>query len=88
MYGSNLGGSLIQSINNNLFKLFDYYVAMYGQSEFTSQSPVVGQTGSIFASSISVKHVSVLKARFKKHKMECGYGGSKRKNFEIYLIEA
>ena len=43
-----------------------------------SQFTMVGQSESISTSIISSKPVSVLKAQFKKHKAETGYGGSKK----------
>ena len=50
-----------------------------------SQSAIVGQSESISTSIISSKPVSVLKARFKKHKQDTRYGGSKKSDLEIYL---
>ena len=48
---------------------------------------MVGQFEFVSASTISSKPVSVLKAQFKKHKAETGYGGSKKSDLEIYLNE-
>ena len=85
MYGPDLGRSLFVTVKNNLFELFEDYVTVYGQSVEASQSAMVGQSKSVSASTISSKPVSVLKARFKKHKAETGYGGSKKSDLEIYF---
>ena len=88
MYGPDLGRSLFVTVKNNLFELFEDYVSMYGQSVEASQFAIIGQFEFVSASTISSKPVSVLKARFKKHKTETRYGGSKKSNPEIYLNEA
>ena len=87
MYGLDLGGSLFVSVKNNLFKLFKDYVIIYRKSMEASQFAMVGQSESISTAIISSKPVSVLKAQFKKHKAETGYGGSKKSDLEIYLNE-
>ena len=88
MFGPDLGGSLFVVIKNNLFELFEDYVIVYGQSMEASQFAMVGKSESVSTFIISSKPVSVLKARFKKHKAKTGYGGSKKSNLEIYLNEA
>ena len=88
MFGPNLGRSLFVAVKNNLFELFEDYIIVYGQSVEASQFSMVGQSEFFSASTISFKPISLIKARFKKHKAETGYGGSKKSDLEIYLNEA
>lgn len=88
MYGLDLGGSFLVAVKNNLYELFEDYVSVYGQSVEASQSAPVGQFESVSASTISFKPVLVLKSRFKKHKVDTRYGGSKKSDLEIYLNES
>ena len=62
------------------------YVACYGEIDSASQESV--SQSSVSASSISVKPVSVFKARFKQHQLECGIGGSKKSDLDLYLTES
>ena len=56
-------------------------MACYSKTDSASQS-------SISASTTSVKPVSVSKARFKQHQFECGMGGSKKSDLDLYLTES
>ena len=78
MYGTDTGGSLVEYVKTNLYELFADYAFVYGQTEIGpsgSQSYDLGQSASVPSSTASLKPMSILKARFKQHKMESGQGG-------------
>ena len=81
MYGPGVGESLSQSVRNSLSELFADYVACYGEIDYASQE-------SVSQSSVTASSISVLKARFKQHQLECGIGGSKKYDLDLYLTES
>ena len=93
MYGDG-GSRLFFLVKFSLFELFEDYKALYcnsvkagsenqSQANFNAthsvKSTVVPSTG---------KPKSVLKAKYKQHKMETGLGGSKQSELEMYLSKA
>ena len=65
------------------------YVTLYPTSNVSdrqSQGSLLVDS-SQYMSDSNVKPVSMLKAKFKRHKMETGSGGSNRSKLKIYLNE-
>ena len=77
----------------SLYELFEDYVVMYkpdsnSVSNISSAAPL-SQSESGASDFVCGKNVSVLKARFKKQKLEEGLGGgSKKSELDLYLNEA
>ena len=84
MYGDSMGGSLFCNVKSALVELFDDYSASVKLASQSSLSIVVSElTSSEFRQSMNL-----LKARFKKKKLELGIGGSKQTELDIYLSES
>ena len=85
IYGDSVGGSLNCNVRAALYELFDDYCA-------SSKPPPhsVAQSGhsSVATEGDNVKSGSLLKAKFKKQKMELRQCGSKKSELYIYLSEA
>ena len=87
MYGDSMGGSLYTNVKAALSELFDDYSASYKPPLSSSISGLSTDTF-VNASTEFENSVSLLKARFKKHKMELGIGGSSKTELKIYLSES
>ena len=87
MYGDSVGGSLFCNVKSALVELFDdYSTSVKPASQPYSQSGLsIGVSEP--ASSESGQSMNLLKARFKKQKLELGIGGSKQTELDVYLSE-
>ena len=88
MYGDSMGGSLYINVKAALSELFDDYSASCKPPLLSSSISGLSTDTSVNASAEFENSVSLLKARFKKHKMELGIGGSSKTELEIYLSES
>ena len=88
MYGDSMGGSLYINVKAALSELFDDYSASCKPPLLSSSISGLSTDTSVNASAEFDNPVSLLKARFKKHKMELGIGGSSKTELEIYLSES
>ena len=74
IYGEILGGCIFNSVNYSLYELFEDYVGLYKPlTDFVSQifsAEPLSQSESGASDSVYGKNISVLKARFKKQKLE------------------
>ena len=87
MYGPNVGGSLFLSVKNALNELFNEYSSLYKPAADSSSQTCLPIDVSDSVSTTAGNSISLLKARFKKHKQQLGLGGSKKSEIEIYLSE-
>ena len=95
MHGQHIGSRLYSLIKSSLFELFDDYKAMYTSAiESGSNIQIQSATHIDIAhlalnidSGSSGKQLSILKAKFKKHKLESGLGGSKQSELKMYLSD-
>ena len=87
MYGDDTGLTVYIILKSDLSALFDEYVLFYGNVVGGSNSvPTVSVHSS--GPSLPGKSASLLKAKFKKHKMETGGScGNKKSELDIYLSE-
>ena len=80
-------------MKSSIFELFEVYVSTYASTDAgcNRQSPVPfesNQSASAIDNPASAKGGSMLKAKFKKHKLESGLGGSKQSELAMYLSES
>ena len=96
MHGQQIGSTLYSLVKSSLFELFDDYKAMYTsttesgsdiQIQSATHVDIAHSSPDIISGSFG-RQLSVLKAKFKKHKLESGLGGSKQSELEMYLSEA
>ena len=91
IYGDLNGSNLFENLKSDMNILFADYVSVYrsssGATESISSSQSRQTIQTIFDNPLPTPANS-MKARFKKHKMESGMGGSKRSKINIYLSEA
>ena len=87
IYGDSVGRSLFNNVKSGLQELFDDYSASINPPpQASSQSGILSDASeATFAE--TGNSMSLLKARFKKHKMNLGFGGSKNTDLDIYLSE-
>ena len=92
MYGEVFGLNLLASVKCALNELYADYAAVYESRNVTESlsqsSQLVKSTLSDFINILIGKPKSVLKAKFKEHKMDSGISGSKKTKLEIYLTKA
>ena len=82
IYGDSIGGSLFNNIKSGLQELFDDYSASINPPpQASSQSGILSDA----SEADTGNSMSLLKVRFKKHKMNLGFGGSKKTDLDIYL---
>ena len=90
IYGPDLGGTIFYSVKSAIQELFNDYVSLYtpASGESASQPTTLSPSdNSMGADAASGPKISMLKAKFKKQKLEFGLGGSKRSELDIYLGE-
>ena len=78
IYGNSVGGSLYSNVKAVLSKLFDDYSTSCKPSTQSSSQSTQWHDACGTASAESGNSSSLLKARFKIHKMALGIGGSKK----------
>ena len=87
MYGDDTGLAVYIILKSDLSALFDEYVLLYGNVFGGSNYDPTISVGSS-GQSLLGKSMSLLKAKFKKHKMETGGScGNKKSELDIYLSE-
>ena len=93
MYGELYGANLLSTVKYALYELYADYIVVY---EFGNVAEIQSQSSHLVERTVSDpvgtnligKPKSVLKAKFKKHKMDIGLGGCKKTELETYLTEA
>ena len=88
IYGDSLGESIYSNIKAALSELFDDYSASCKPPPQSSSQSAQWPDACGTASAESGNSSSLLKARFKMHKMALGIGGSKKTELDIYLFES
>ena len=63
-------------------------MAVYGSRDSTFESSDLSQFVCTHTATVNVKVMSMLKARFKQHKMDSGSSGRKSFDLDIYLTES
>ena len=93
MYGDG-GGRMFFLVKSSMFELFEDYKALYcnsveagSENQSQANSDATHLVKSTVVPSTS-KPKSVLKAKYKQHKMETGLSSSKQYELEMYLNEA
>ena len=91
IYGAVNGSKLFENLKAELNILFTDYVSVHGSSSGAAES-VSGiqsrQTIQTDSANLLSTPANLMKARFKKHKMESGMCGGIRSEIDIYLGEA
>ena len=83
-----MGGSLYTNVNTALSKLSDDYSTSCKPPPQSSLTSGPSNDASVNACTELGQSISLFKARFKKHKMELGIGGSNKTELDIYLSES
>ena len=87
IYGDSVGGSLLCNVKFGLQELFDDYSASVNPPPQSSSQSGISSDVSEAASTDTEKSMSLLQTKFKKHKMNIGFGGSKKTDLDLYLSE-
>ena len=89
IYGPDLGGTIFYSVKSVIQELFDDYISLYtpapASSKFSSQPTSLSPFDDSVGAAASGPKISMLKAKFKKQKLEFGLGERKRSELDIYL---
>ena len=87
IYGDSVGESLFSNVKSGLQELYDDYSTYINPpSQASSQFGILSDTSEA-ASADTGNSMSLLKVIFKKHKINLGFGGSKKTDLDIYLSE-
>ena len=87
MYGDLLGSRMFINLKAELSTLFDEYLSLHGSSASDSVGSQSSQPVPEGERHVPGTTMSLIKARFKKYKLESGGIGSKKTELDIYLAE-
>ncbi|XP_050238141.1 zinc finger BED domain-containing protein RICESLEEPER 2-like [Mercurialis annua] len=82
MYGRLNGATLFFNVKNELYRLFNEYKNMY--SNMTHEGSLLTSSGIVESNR---KPISILKAKYKKERLESGCFTNKKNELDIYLDE-